>query len=407
MSQSSQPSALNHFQPTREAALQRLAAVHPGDYARSRNALDGAVTRLSPYITHGVLDLPEILATVAAHHRVDVQHKFVYELGWREYFRHVWEHHGDAIFASLHPGPLPDGAYAKVLPDDVRTARTGVPVVDMAVRTLYETGYLHNHARMWLASYIVHLRKIHWRAGADWMVSHLLDGDLGSNHLSWQWVAGTGSNKPYLFNAENVARYAPQDWHSPGSIIDTSYEALDLLAHRSALAPARPHGAGIEEPAVWSTPQGTGSVAPIPSDVSGRDVWLVHPWALGDVPSDLPQDCVRLGWWPTDYHARHPWSAARWAFASSRMAAITTHTWHGSCTDLAAGLAGARTVETITDPHVWADLPPSVRQRPAHQLFADVERACPSFSGWWNRATRGVKRVDDLPGMLDRSRAAR
>ena len=79
---------------------------------------------------------------------------------------------------------------------------------DAWVAELKHTGYLHNHARMWLASYVVHLRKVHWRAGADWLYAHLLDGDLASNHLSWQWVAGTGSHKPYLFNAENVARIA-------------------------------------------------------------------------------------------------------------------------------------------------------------------------------------------------------
>jgi deoxyribodipyrimidine photolyase len=50
----------------------------------------------------------------------------------------------------------------------------------------------------------------HWRAGADWLVLHLLDSDLASKHLSWQWVAGTASHKPCLFNAENVARYAPR-----------------------------------------------------------------------------------------------------------------------------------------------------------------------------------------------------
>ena len=393
------------FPPTREAALERLAAVRPADYARSRNSLDGAVTRLSPYITHGIVDLPEILATVAARHRLDIQHKFVYELGWREYFRHVWNDHGDAIFTSLHPGPLPTAAYAQELPDDVRTARTGIPAIDMAVRTLYETGYLHNHARMWLASYVVHLRKIDWRAGADWMVSHLLDGDLGSNHLSWQWVAGTGSSKPYLFNAENVARHAPREWHSPGSIIDTSYEQLDLLAHRPGPVPARPYGAGIEEPARWKTPQGVAPMAPVAAQVAGKDVWLVHPWALGDVPLDLPAGCVRLGWWPTDYHARHPWSAARWAFAGSRMAEITTHAWHGNVAALSEAVAAARSVETIAEPHIRTYLPPAVRQRPAPRLFAEVDRPCPSFSGWWKRATLGVKRVDDLPGMLDRRSA--
>ena len=115
------------------------------------------------------------------------------------------------------------------------------------MRGLYATGMLHNHARMWLASYVVHVRKVHWRAGADWLYGHLLDGDLASNHLSWQWVAGTGSAKPYLFNAENVARFAPAAWHSPGSVIDTSYEALDAWARSPAAPPAAPLRDGIGE----------------------------------------------------------------------------------------------------------------------------------------------------------------
>ncbi len=269
---------LDLFPPTRAAALGRIAAVRPSDYARSRNAIDGAVTQLSPYITHGLVSLPEVLAGVGTRHRLDVQHKFVFELGWREYFRHVWHHLGPDILDSLHHGLLPEHGYATEVPADIRQARTGVPVIDMAVRTLYATGYLHNHARMWLASYVVHLRKVHWRAGADWLVSHLLDGDLASNHLSWQWVAGTGSSKPYLFNADNVARYAPQAWHSAGSVIDCSYEALDAMARSGRPVKTTPHGDGVEEPAVWSVPQGVASAAPLAADVAGRDVWLVQPW---------------------------------------------------------------------------------------------------------------------------------
>ena len=273
--------ALDLFPPTREAALARITAVRPSDYARSRNALDGAVTQLSPYLTHGFVSLPEVLAGVAAQHRLDVQHKFVFELGWRAYFHHVWQHLGAGIFESLHPGVLPDHGYATEVPADVRQARTGVPVIDMAVRTLYASGYLHNHARMWLASYLVHLRKVHWRTGADWMVAHLLDGDLASNQLSWQWVAGTGSSKPYLFNADNVARYAPPAWHSPGTVIDCSYETLDAMARSGRPVKTTPEGDGVEEPAVWSVPQ---HVPPSPlqaADVNGRDVWLVHPLGLG------------------------------------------------------------------------------------------------------------------------------
>ena len=70
-----------------------------------------------------------------------------------------------------------------------------------------ETGYLHNHMRMWMAAYIVHWRKIRWQAGAKWFLEHLLDGDPASNNMSWQWVASTFSHKPYFFNRENLERY--------------------------------------------------------------------------------------------------------------------------------------------------------------------------------------------------------
>ena len=233
------PAWADALPPTRSAALARIARVRPAAYARTRNHLDGAVTGLSPYLTHGLVTLREVLAGVLGRGPLPVQHKLVFELGWREFFRHAWAHEGEGILQSLHPGPRADAAYARTLPDDIRQARTCVPVVDRAVQTLYATGTLHNHARMWLASYVVHLRHVHWRAGADWLVAHLADGDLASNHLSWQWVAGTGSHKPYLFNAENVARHAPPAWHSEGTVVDQPYEALDRAA-RAAHALAGP-----------------------------------------------------------------------------------------------------------------------------------------------------------------------
>ncbi len=387
------------FPPTLDAARARIAAVHPGDYARSRNAIEGAVTKLSPYLTHGFVNLPEVLAGVAARHRLDVRHKFVFELGWREYFRHVWQHRGDGILQSLHEGPLPDAAYSPELPPDIRQARTGVPVIDQAVRTLYATGYLHNHARMWLASYVVHLRKVHWRAGADWMVAHLLDGDLASDHLSWQWVAGTGSHKPYLFNAENVSRYAPKAWHSAGSVVDASYAALDALARRAWALPPESNGDGVEEPALASAPPGPVAAVAKAADLAGRDVWLVHPWALGEPPTDLPAGCLRMGWWPTGHHAAWPWSAARWTFVGVRMAAVASVCWQGTGHDLAQVLRHARTVQTLADPHVGPWLPTQVLQRAPMHLFAEVDRPCASFSSWWNCSTRGVKRLADLPGL--------
>ena len=390
---------LKLFPPTRKAAMARIAAVRPTDYARSRNAIEGAVTQLSPYITHGIVSLPEVLAGVACNQRLDVQQKFVFELGWREYFRHVWRHRGAEILSSLHDGLLPDDGYTPELPTDIRQARPGVPVIDMAVRTLYDTGYLHNHVRMWLASYIVHLRKVHWRAGADWLVAHLLDGDLASNHLSWQWVAGTGSSKPYLFNADNVAKYAPPDWHSPGTVIDCSYEQLDAMARSSRPVKTSAFGEGVQEPASRSAPQGLGSPASQTIDVVGKDVWIIHPWALREPPPDLANDCVRVGLWPAEHHTAWPWSDTRWDFAGERMAALAPLRLYADREMLMHALAGARSVQTLADPHVSALLSARIQQRSPANLFADVALSCNSFSTWWNRTMRGVTTINDLPGL--------
>ncbi|WP_374523247.1 FAD-binding domain-containing protein [Hydrogenophaga sp.] len=292
---------LDHFPPTRADALRRIGAIRPSDYARTRNALDGAVTRLSPYLTHGLVGLREVLQGMVAGHTLPAQHKLVFELGWRAYFRHVWQHRGDGILQSLHPGPLPDEAYARELPADIRQGRTGVPAIDQAVRELYATGWLHNHARMWLASYVVHVRKVHWRAGADWLYGHLLDGDLASNHLSWQWVAGTGSHKPYLFNAENVAKFAPAPWHSPGTVIDTTYEALDQLARDPSARPPRP-------------PPGQAPRRP-----KNPRCWPPHQTSQpGHRPMARPWPGATCGWctpghWahcPPTFHPRRWWSAS-------------------------------------------------------------------------------------------------
>jgi len=394
--------------PSRQAALARIAQVRPADYARTRNHLGGAVTGLSPYLTHGLVTLPEVLAGVLQLGPLPVQPKLVFELGWRAYFRHAWGHLGEGILHSLHDGPRPEHAYAMALPDDIRQACTGVPVVDQAVHTLYATGTLHNHARMWLASYLVHLRGVHWRAGADWLVAHLLDGDLASNHLSWQWVAGTGSHKPYLFNAENVARYAPPAWHSPGTVVDQPYEALERLARGAAAHPALGspnHGAGLpatalDEPRVLSQPPpDLGVTAPdaaAAAALQGRQVWLVHPWALRPAPADLPADTVVIGVYPVGHHQAWPWPEARWRWVDAAMADVAPTRWWADTATLAKALAGAARVRCADDPHIGPCLPAAVQRDPTPALFAPVDRACSSFSQWWTRSTRGRHQASAL-----------
>ena len=396
------------FEPTPEAARKRLAEVQPGAYARTRNHLDGAVTRLSPYLTHGLLTLREVVAHLRGHHETTLEHKLVQELGWRAWWHHAWRHRGEAIFSSLHTGPMPENAYARELPADIRQARTGVPVVDESVRTLYGSGYLHNHARMWLASYLVHVRHVHWRTGADWMHAHLLDGDLASNHLSWQWIAGTGSHQPYLFNADNVARYAPEAWHSFGTAVDASYEALGARAAGGRLPSGERAGPGAARrereraeaarattASLWAADTATieepelschrpGPVLPVPDAqaFAGREVWLVHPWALDGPPRELAAGTLVAGLWLEDHHARWPWSRLRWAFVGARMDALTAAQWRGSAAQWRQALAGAAAVRGWLDPHLGA-LGPALGLAPRAPAFAEPEGPCRSFSQFW------------------------
>ena len=192
------------------AAEAALAVIRPDRYGFNRNYVDGDVSRLSPYIRHGILTLRE--ATEAAFAKVkDPLHaaKFVTELAWRDYWQRLYAEIGDGVWDDREEPKtgLPPQAYAGELPDDIETGETGLACIDAFVEELRTTGYLHNHARMWFAAYVVHLRRVRWQAGALFFLSHLLDGDPASNNLSWQWVASTFSHKPYFFNRENLEKY--------------------------------------------------------------------------------------------------------------------------------------------------------------------------------------------------------
>ena len=269
---------------------------------------------------------------------------------------------------------------------------------------LYATGTLHNHARMWLASYVVHLRHVHWRVGADWLAAHLLDGDLASNHLSWQWVAGTGSHKPYLFNADNVARYAPAHWHSPGTVVDQSYEALERMARDPRAATASADTAGTvaatpEPPLLAAPPTDLGLHAPDAATADrlrGREVWLVHPWALRAPPADLSDGAVVIGLFLREYHQAWPWPAARWRWVDAAMTAVTPERWTIDAAGLAGALADAARVRSVGDPHLTRRLQTVAQLDAAPTLFPPVERRCGSFSRWWTRATRGLQHAEEL-----------
>ena len=238
---------------------------------------------------------------------------------------------------------------------------------------------------MWLASYVVHLRKVHWRAGADWLYAHLLDGDLASNHLSWQWVAATFSSKPYLFNAENVEKYAPADWHCSRSAIDIDYDALEAISRSTQVLPTVQALIGREEPPVFDAPSIDASPLAIPA---GSRVRLVHPWMLGNHVFDG----VRLGVIHLPFHRQFPWSSRRWDFLMQRLQTVSDALFIGDLNDLRQVLDKASHVESVATLNpgyreLLPELCTQLNEAPRH--FPNPERPCRSFSAFWSICTQG------------------
>lgn len=98
-------------------------------------------------------------------------------------------------------------------------AGTGIDCFDAWARELVETGYLHNHARMWFASIWIFTLRLPWQLGADFFLRHLLDGDPASNTLGWRWVGGLHTRgKTYLARADNIAKFTDGRFNPAGQL---------------------------------------------------------------------------------------------------------------------------------------------------------------------------------------------
>ncbi len=209
------------FTLTRDAGLDRLASVAPRfgrAYAANRNADAGpqaepTTTALSPYLRRRLLLEQEVVAAALDLHGSRQAAKFVDEVFWRTYFKGHLETHPAAwtCYAEAAAQQLDDVAANAGLRRGYEAAtagRTGIEGYDDWARELVDTGWLHNHVRMWFASIWIFTLRLPWELGADFFMRHLLDGDPASNTLSWRWVAGLHTRgKAYAARAENIRRY--------------------------------------------------------------------------------------------------------------------------------------------------------------------------------------------------------
>jgi len=188
-----------------------------GRYSSQRNHVEPLhrnVSRLSVALRYRLLLEDEVVSDTLRTYEFQPVEKWLQEVCWRRYWKGWLE---------MRPDVWPTWRrrvreLSETLPDTVmRRARavaageSGVACMDAIARELIATGYLHNHARMWWASYWIHVERLPWELGADMFFRHLLDADPASNTLSWRWVAGLQTpGKTYLVRQSNIEKYAPE-----------------------------------------------------------------------------------------------------------------------------------------------------------------------------------------------------
>ena len=206
------------WQPGETAAGERLhafvgeAAEH---YPEQRDfpAIAGT-SRLSADLHHGALSPRRVLAALYAVFPEPLATPgpatFLAELGWREFAHAILYHFPETISAPLDPkfADLPWEIGDTPAFTAWRRGETGIPLVDAGMRELWATGWMHNRVRMVVASWLTKNLGHHWRDGADWFMETLVDADVASNTLGWQWVAGCGADAAPYFRIFNPVRQA-------------------------------------------------------------------------------------------------------------------------------------------------------------------------------------------------------
>lgn len=204
--------------------LEKIDRIDPIEYGKSRNYIDGAVTYLSPYISRGVISTKQVLeAVLKKGYKLSEIESFAKELCWRDYFQRVAQ--TKDLTKEIKQAQHPISNYE--IPTQIINANTGIDGIDNAIKQLYQTGYMHNHCRMYTASLVCNLANSNWLLPAKWMYYHLLDGDWASNACSWQWVAAANSSKKYYANQENINKYTQTN--QLDTYLDKSYDELTIM----------------------------------------------------------------------------------------------------------------------------------------------------------------------------------
>ena len=183
------------------------------------------VSKLSPFIKRRFISENEILEIILKKNEYEKIEKFIEEIFWKTYWR-GWLH--------LHPWVYKE--YDKYPNNQFIPPQTGIKCFDYWKEELIETGYLHNHSRMWFASIWIFTLGYSWESGANFFKNHLIDWCPASNTLGWRWIAGHQTiGKRYLANADNIKLFTNNRFFPNQQLIENIDSFEDNISNGQAL----------------------------------------------------------------------------------------------------------------------------------------------------------------------------
>ncbi|GGM12974.1 deoxyribodipyrimidine photo-lyase [Pseudomonas asuensis] len=193
-------------------------------------------SELSAYLAAGVLSPRQCLHAVLSANQGELTtgapgaSSWIDELLWREFYKHIlvgYPHVSMSRAFHRHTEALP----WRRDENDLRAwkhGKTGIPIIDAAMRQMLETGWMHNRLRMIAAMFLTKNLLIDWREGERWFMQNLIDGDLAANNGGWQWSASTGTDSVPYFRIFNT--YSQSERFDPkGQFIRTWVPELAML----------------------------------------------------------------------------------------------------------------------------------------------------------------------------------
>ena len=183
------------------------------------------VSRLSPYLRRRFISEYEVLKIILNKHKYENIEKFIEEIFWRTYWKGWLETH-----------PYVYKEYELKHHNQIIPTKTGIKCFDHWKDELIETGYLHNHSRMWFASIWIFTLKYSWESGANFFKKNLIDWCPASNTLGWRWVAGIQTiGKPYIARAENIKHFTGNRFYPKGQLHEDVTLSSIVSSHQKAI----------------------------------------------------------------------------------------------------------------------------------------------------------------------------